>query len=206
LLSPLAESEEIRILKDNNFEVIRNSPEFITNKDPNRPTNRICTSLLSRERLAFMLRYSIAYVETENGVQKHIMRYPQLFATKAIERKLDEGIRKGIIWHTQGSGKTALTYYNVKFLTDYYQRKNVIPKFYFIVDRLDLLQQAQSEFASRGLVVHTINSRDEFTKDIKATKVIHNNSGKPEITVINIQKFADDPTIVSTKDYSIDIQ
>lgn len=206
LLSSLAESEEIRILKDNNFEVIRNSPEFITNKDPNRPTNRICTSLLSRERLAFMLRYSIAYVETENGVQKHIMRYPQLFATKAIERKLDEGIRKGIIWHTQGSGKTALTYYNVKFLTDYYQRKNVIPKFYFIVDRLDLLQQAQSEFASRGLVVHTINSRDEFTKDIKATKVIHNNSGKPEITVINIQKFADDPTIVSTNDYSVDIQ
>ena len=206
LLSPLTEAEEIRILKDNNFEVIRNSPEFITNKDPNRPTNRICTSLLSRERLAFMLRYSIAYVETENGVQKHIMRYPQLFATKAIERKLEEGIRKGIIWHTQGSGKTALTYYNVKFLTDYYQRQNVIPKFYFIVDRLDLLQQAQSEFASRGLVVHTINSRDEFTKDIKATKVIHNNSGKPEITVINIQKFADDPTIVSTKDYGVDIQ
>lgn len=206
LLSPLSEAEEIRILKDNNFEVIRNSPEFITNKDPNRPTNRICTSLLSRERLAFMLRYSIAYVETENGVQKHIMRYPQLFATKAIEKKLDAGIRKGIIWHTQGSGKTALTYYNVKFLTDYYQRNNVIPKFYFIVDRLDLLIQAQGEFASRGLVVHTINSRDEFTKDIKATKVIHNNSGKPEITVINIQKFADDPTIVSTKDYSVDIQ
>lgn len=74
------------------------------------------------------------------------------------------------------------------------------------MDRLDLLQQAQNEFASRGLVVHTINSRDEFTKDIKATKVIHNNSGKPEITVINIQKFADDPSVVSTRDYNVDIQ
>ena len=64
------------------------------------------------------------------------MRYPQLFATKAIERKLEEGIKKGIIWHTQGSGKTALAFYNVKHLTDYYQNKGIVPKFYFIVDRL----------------------------------------------------------------------
>jgi hypothetical protein len=41
------------------------------------------------------------------------MRYPQLFATLAIEDKLKSGIKKGIIWHTQGSGKTALAYYNV---------------------------------------------------------------------------------------------
>jgi type I restriction enzyme R subunit len=60
------------------------------------------------------------------------------FATKAIE-KLEEGSKR-IIWHTQ-SGKTALHYYNVKYLTDYFQSKKVIPKFYFIVDRLDLLIQ-----------------------------------------------------------------
>jgi len=82
------------------------------------------------------------------------MRYPQLFATKAIEQKLTDGIRKGIIWHTQGSGKTALAYYNVRYLTDYYQKQSIIPKFYFIVDRLDLLQQAHREFISRGLIVH----------------------------------------------------
>jgi type I restriction enzyme R subunit len=87
------------------------------------------------------------------------MRYPQLFATKAIERKLSEGVKKGIIWHTQGSGKTALTFYNVRFLTDYFQKQQVIPKFYFIVDRLDLLQQAQREFTARGLTFYTVNSR-----------------------------------------------
>ncbi len=56
------------------------------------------------------------------------------------------------------------------------------------------------------MIVHNINSRDEFAKDIKATGVIHNNSGKAEITVVNIQKFEDDPNVVSTKDYDLSIQ
>ncbi|MBV1790603.1 DEAD/DEAH box helicase family protein [Marinobacterium sp. D7] len=206
LLKPLPDADELQVLKDNNLEVIRNNPEFVVNKDPNRPTNRICTSLLSRDRLAFILRYALAYVAETDGLQKHIMRYPQLFATKAIERKLDEGVKKGIIWHTQGSGKTALTFYNVQFLTDYFQKQKIVPKFYFIVDRLDLLQQAQKEFTARGLKVHTINSREAFTRDIKATQAIHNHSGKPEVTVVNIQKFKDDPDVVSTKDYDIAIQ
>lgn len=206
LLKPVSVDDELKVLKDNNLEVIRSNPEFQTNKQPERPTNRICTSLLSRERLAFILRYALAYVSESDGLQKHIMRYPQLFATKAIERKLSEGVKKGIIWHTQGSGKTALAFYSVRFLTDYFQKQQVIPKFYFIVDRLDLLQQAQREFTARGLTVHTINSRDAFTRDIKATQVIHNHSGKPEITVVNIQKFQDDPDVVSTKDYNVTIQ
>ncbi len=206
LLKPLSEQTELSVLKDNNKEVIRSNPEFITNKDPNRPTNRICSSLLSRERLAFILRFALAYVHETDGLQKHVMRYPQLFATKAIERKLNEGIKKGIIWHTQGSGKTALAYYNVRFLTDYFQKKHIIPKFYFIVDRIDLLIQAKTEFTSRGLTVHTIDSREAFSRDIKATQVIHNHSGKPEITVVNIQKFADDPDVVSNQDYNVSIQ
>ncbi|MFE8147649.1 type I restriction endonuclease [Brenneria goodwinii] len=206
LLKPLSDETEIAVLKDNNLEVIRTNPEFQTNKDHNRPTNRICTSLLSRDRLAFILRYALAYVSEPDGIQKHIMRYPQLFATKAIERKLNAGVKKGIIWHTQGSGKTALAYYNVRFLTDYFQKKQVIPKFYFIVDRLDLLQQAQREFTARGLTVHLINSRDAFSRDIKATQVLHNHQGTPEITVVNIQKFKDDPDVVSTKDYDVSIQ
>lgn len=206
LLTPVDDDLENFILKDNNLVGIKNSPEFITNKNPDSPTNRICTSLFQKERLQFMLQYSIAYLKGSKGLQKHIMRYPQLFATKAIEAKLEEGVKKGIIWHTQGSGKTALAYYNVKYLTDYFQSKKVIPKFYFIVDRLDLLVQASKEFNSRGLVVHKINSREEFAKDIKSTSVIHNNSGKAEITVVNIQKFQDDPDVVRNTDYQLNIQ
>jgi hypothetical protein len=129
-LLDLSPSDEDFILKDTNLLSIKHTPEYATNKDPDTPTNRLSTSLFSRERLAFLLRYGIAYIRADKGVEKHIMRYPQIFATKAIEDDLREGKRKGIIWHTQGSGKTALAYYNVKHLTDYYQKQGTIPKFY----------------------------------------------------------------------------
>lgn len=206
ILAPENDATENIVLKDNNLVGIKNSEEFLTNKNSDTPTNRICTSLFSKERFSFILQYAIAYVNETSGLQKHIMRYPQLFATKAIENKLEKGVNKGIIWHTQGSGKTALTYFNVKHLTDYYQNKRIVPKFYFIVDRLDLLVQASKEFRSRGLIVHNVNSRDEFARTIKSTQAIENNSGKAEITVVNIQKFKDDPDVVRNTDYNLNLQ
>lgn len=210
LLLPENEVLENFLLKDNHLSAIKYADEFATNKHYNTPTNRILTSLLNKERLAFILKFSLAYVEEDKGgklhLQKHIMRYPQLFATKAISKKLDEGVSKGIIWHTQGSGKTALAYYNVKYLTDYYQKKNVIPKFYFIVDRIDLAIQAANEFSNRGLKVNKVNSRAEFLNDIKKVSAIHNHSGESEITVINIQKFTEDSMVAASLDYDINIQ
>lgn len=206
LLANEDDAIENEVLRDNNLNVIKHSPEFLSNKSQVSPTNRICTSLFSRDRLHFLLRFALAYVNESDGLHKHVMRYPQIFATKAIEKKLDAGVKKGIIWHTQGSGKTALAYYNIRFLTEYFQRQGVIPKFYFIVDRLDLATQAQREFSARGLLVHTIDSRDAFARDIKTTQVLHNHSGKPEITVVNIQKFQDDPDVVRAEDYDFSIQ
>ena len=43
-------------------------------------------------------------------------------------------------------------------------------------------------------------------KKLKKTTAIHNSSGKPEITVVNIQKFSEDPNVVSRNDYDINIQ
>lgn len=210
LLADESESIEQMILKDNNVEVIKHSPEFKTNKHYHTPTNRIITSLLSKYRLAFILNYAITYVEEENNgekeIQKHIMRYQQLFATKAIEQKLKEGIRKGIIWHTQGSGKTALAFYNVKFLTDYFQQKNIIPKFYFVVDRIDPAIQAASEFVNRGLNVKMVNSKADFVNDIKTVAAIHNASGEAEISVINIQKFSEEAVAIKDIAYDINMQ
>lgn len=200
------EALENLVLKDNNLSSIKHSPEFQTNKEINTPTNRILTSLFSKDRLAFILKYCIAYVNETNGLEKHIMRYPQFFATKAIEAKLDKGEKKGIIWHTQGSGKTALSYYSVHYLTDYFQKKKIIPKFYFIVDRLDLMVQASREFTSRGLVVHTVNSKSELLDDFKKTTAIHNLQGQREITVVNIQKFKDETDVLHTNDYDISSQ
>ncbi|MFA7135904.1 MAG: type I restriction endonuclease [Bacteroidales bacterium] len=194
------------VLKENNLVVIKSSPEFLTNKNPNTPTNRVLTSLFSKDRLSFILKYAIAYVDEKNRIEKHVMRYPQIFATKAIENKLESGINNGIIWHTQGSGKTALAFYNVRYLTDYFQKKKVIPKFYFIVDRLDLLIQAKREFTARGLIVHVVDSKTDFVNSIKTTTAIHNNSGRAEITVVNIQKFSEEANATQKQDYDISIQ
>ncbi len=206
MLLPISENDELSVLRDNNLISIKNSPEFEKNKNPNTPTNRVCSSLLCRERLAFILEFAFAYVEEEYGLQKHIMRYPQFFASKAITKKLDSGVKNGIIWHTQGSGKTALAFYNVKYISNYFQKKGKIAKFYFIVDRLDLLKQASGEFRKRGLVVHNINSREAFANDIKNNAALHNSSGASEITVVNIQKFQDDPSVIKSSDYNLDVQ
>ncbi len=206
LLRPEDSNVEDFILADTNLGSIKHSPEFATNKHPGTPTNRLLTSLFSRARLAFILRFGLAYVKTEKGLEKHIMRYPQMFAAKAVETKIEAGIRKGIIWHTQGSGKTALAFYLVHYLTAYFQRKAVVPKFYFIVDRIDLMDQACREFRSRGLHVHQINSREEFSKDIKSNLAVHNDSGSREITVVNIQRFENDPDVVRSTDYALGLQ
>ncbi|WP_170359510.1 type I restriction endonuclease subunit R [Ruegeria arenilitoris] len=205
-LLPASSDAEDGVLNDNNLAVIKHNPEFLTNKQPTTPTNRICTSIFEHDRFCFFLRYGLAYVTEDDGLQKHVMRYPQVFATKAIERELQDGTKKGIIWHTQGSGKTALAYFNVRHLTDHFAKNSIVPKFYFIVDRLDLLIQAQREFQARGLSVRTINSRSDFAKDIKSNKAIHNDQGMPEITVVNIQKFQDDPEIGKASDYDLSVQ
>jgi len=205
-LLKISDEMETAVLKDNNLLSIKHSPTFITNKDPNTPTNKISTSLFLRERLAFILEFGLTYVDTEKGLEKHVMRYPQMFATKAIEKTIENGTKKGIIWHTQGSGKTALAYYSVKYLSHYFQQKKIIAKFYFIVDRLDLLIQASDEFKSRGLIAHNINSREDFANEIKQTNAINNDSGKTEITVVNIQKFADDPSVIKNTDYQLNVQ
>jgi len=133
LLAPDDDELENEVLKDNNLATIKHTSEFNTNKNPNSPTNRLLTSLFCRDRLAMLLKYGLAYVQEPKGLEKHIMRYPQLFATKAIEHTLENGVKKGIIWHTQGSGKTALSFYNVHYLTDYFQQKAIVPSFILLL-------------------------------------------------------------------------
>lgn len=205
-IDPAIEDE---ILKDNNLVSIKGTQEYAMNLEPTTPTNRILTSLFSQKRLLMILKYGFAYVERtdKNGIktlQKHVMRYPQFFATLAIEQKLNTGVKNGIIWHTQGSGKTALAFHNVRYLRDYYQRQGKIAKFYFIVDRLDLLTQASEEFAARGLHVDKVNSKEDFIKNIR-TIGNDNLSGQDSITVVNIQKFSTE-SISRKADYDVNVQ
>ncbi|GHR37275.1 hypothetical protein VN1260_03370 [Helicobacter pylori] len=98
---------------------------------------------------------------------------------------------KGIIWHTQGSGKTALTYHLTKLIRDFFSQSNLNKKtkFYFIVDRLDLLEQAKNEFLKRGLCVHEAENKEDLSQKLKSSSVYENPQGNDEIIVVNIQKF-----------------
>lgn len=210
----IKQDEEKRILSDFNCQVIHHTPEYQTNLDVNTPTNRILTSMCSPERLLFLIKYGIAYVKMEKEVdgkiestdKKHIMRYQQMFASLAIREQLRDGATSGVVWHTQGSGKTALSYYLTYVLSDYYAKHNMVAKFYFIVDRIDLLEQATQEFEARGLVVSTANTRAELMAQFRNNHAQEGNSGHPEITVVNIQRFAEDKEKVNLPAYAINLQ
>lgn len=205
---------EKQILSDYNCQVIHTSSEYQTNLDFNTPTNRILTSMCSPERFLFILKYGIAYVKMEREVdgkiestdQKHIMRYQQLFASLAIRQKLSEGVKSGVVWHTQGSGKTALSYHLTFVLNDFFAKQSKVAKFYFIVDRLDLLEQATQEFEARGLVVSTANTRAELMAQFRNNQAQQGASGQAEITVVNIQRFAEDTEKVRLNDYATNLQ
>lgn len=205
---------EKQILSDYNCQVIHTSSEYQTNLDFNTPTNRILTSMCSPERFLFILKYGIAYVKMEREVdgkiestdQKHIMRYQQLFASLAIRQKVSEGVKSGVVWHTQGSGKTALSYHLTFVLNDFFAKQSKVAKFYFIVDRLDLLEQATQEFEARGLVVSTANTRAELMAQFRNNQAQQGASGQAEITVVNIQRFAEDTEKVRLNDYATNLQ
>lgn len=214
--APINPAVEKQILSDFNVQVLHHAPEYQTNLSPTTPTNRVLTSMCSPERLLYIIRYGIAYIyeqkedrETHQLVtreEKHIMRYPQLFASQAITRKIGEGIRSGVIWHTQGSGKTALSFYLTYILTDYFAKQNKVAKFYFIVDRLDLMEQATQEFEARGLKVSTAQSRKELMEQFRNNQSLEGVSGQEEICVVNIQRFAEDKEKVDVLPYATNLQ
>ena len=205
---------EKKILSDFNCQVIHHTPEYQTNIKINTPTNRIITSMCSPERILFILKYGITYVRKQREVdgkiesteQKHIMRYQQMFAALTVRQKISEGVKSGVIWHTQGSGKTALSYNLTYVLSDYFSKENKVAKFYFIVDRLDLLKQASEEFEARGLDVKTANTRAELMAQFRNNQAQEGNSGKPEITVVNIQRFTEDKEKVELSNYATNLQ
>lgn len=210
--SPLSETTEKFILKDTNYTTIKASPEYETNKLYTTPTNSILTSLCSRDRLLYLLHFGFVYLDYEDEdshkrvFEKHVMRYPQVFGTQAIRDRLNDGVRSGIIWHTQGSGKTALSYFATRVLTDYYKDKGIVPKYYFFVDRIDLMEQASFEFSSRGAKVINVDSRDSLMDTFQITTAQQGNEGKSEIIVVNIQKLKDSDGKVKIPDYAVNIQ
>ncbi|NHB43296.1 type I restriction endonuclease subunit R [Helicobacter pylori] len=162
------------------------------------PTNSLLTSFCSPKRLCFILKYGISFLEEKSEFKKHLWRYAQMFASLNVLKELQKHYEnnpnqkdplKGIIWHTQGSGKTALTYHLTKLIRDFFSPLNKKTKFYFIVDRLDLLEQAKNEFLKRGLCVHEAENKEDLSQKLKNSSVFEGPQGNDEIIVVNIQKF-----------------
>lgn len=186
----IAEEEIKDITKDLGYDKkIVDTNEFKENLKNTAPCNKFVTSVYDKERFLYFLYYGILYIN-EKTPQKHIMRYPQFFATRKIIERLENGGKGGIIWHTQGSGKTALAAYSNRVIKDYYAKKNIVARFFFVVDRIELLRQASTEFENRGFSVINCNSKSEFSDELNkslSTKNLNDSIG--EYCVVNIQKF-----------------
>ena len=198
---PLTDEQIDFVLEDVKRFALKSQPEFTTNLQPDTPCNTFLSSLYQKERLLFMLRFGLVYVEEESKegqiqLQKHVMRYPQYFATRAIEETIAKGVKKGVIWHTQGSGKTALAFFNIRYLTNYFSKQGIVPQFYFVVDRLDLADQAFKEFTKRGLKVKRINNPRELNQKQDGY----------DVAVVNIQKFKDDSDLTDRSGYDLNRQ
>ena len=200
-LATLTEGQIDFVLDDMNHFALKSQPEFKTNLNPDTPCNAFLSSLYQKGRLLFMLRFGLVYVEEESKdgqmqLQKHVMRYPQYFATRAIEKTIARGVKKGVIWHTQGSGKTALAYFNIRYLTHYFSKQGIVPQFYFVVDRLDLADQAFKEFTKRGLRVKRINNPKELNQKQDGY----------DVAVVNIQKFKENSDLTDRSGYDLNRQ
>ena len=209
------------ILLEENYDVSEiDSPEFQTNLNPMSPCNKFITSLFDKERFMYFLKYGIMFLTEIKKVkdpltqkeeeipipQKHIMRYPQFFASRKIIERLDNGGKGGIIWHTQGSGKTALAAFSNRILRDYYSKKDISFRMFFIVDRLDLMRQASDEFAMRNLNVINVSTKEEFGKELQKTLVKPKEDTIGDACVVNIQRMDPDRLPQASNDYGVKVQ
>ena len=119
--------------------------------------DRALVSLLHPERLLDLIRNFIIY---DNNVKK-IARYKQFFAVKKCMRRIlrqdDANTRNGVVWHTQGSGKTLTMIMLTKMiLRESSQPGSSIrnPRFIMVTDRINLDKQIRDNFISTRMSPH----------------------------------------------------
>ena len=128
--------------------------------------NRSAELLLNPEMILDILRnytlYSSRRTATGALRMKVIPRYPQVEAVDAIiARCMDPKKKQGLVWHHQGSGKTfAMAYAAAKLR---HQSELDAPTIVVVLDRLELIQQTESEFKSVGIQsLKTAETKDEL--------------------------------------------
>ncbi|MCD6397833.1 MAG: type I restriction endonuclease subunit R [Spirochaetaceae bacterium] len=114
--------------------------------------------LLEPSRLLDLLAHFIVFEHEENKVIKKICRYQQYRAVNKIvnrvleDRKPDD--RRGLIWHTQGSGKSLTMAFTALKLKSHLNIKADIlssPNILILTDRVDLDDQISKTFKACNL-------------------------------------------------------
>lgn len=140
-VEPEVASQIVADLCRGDMDVARTSPRAATEQDKG------IYSLLMPGRMLDLVRNFVLY---DGGIKK-VARYQQYFAIrKAIYRlkTFDEHGRRrgGLIWHTQGSGKSLTMVMLVKCLID--DPDIVLPRVLVVTDRKDLDKQIADTFAA----------------------------------------------------------
>lgn len=143
------------------------------------------TSLLEKERLLDIIKNFIVFEQTIDGRVKKIARYQQLRASNKIVERVREGEKKrGLIWHTQGSGKSLTMFFTAWKLR--FDKSLNNPKVFVLVDRIDLDNQIYDSFINVGgkNVIRVTSQRD------LAKKITNDDRG---IFISTIEKFNELP-------------
>lgn len=142
--------------------------------------DRNIVSLFSRERVFELIRYFILF----DANVKKVCRYQQFFAVREIMKTIAEsdehGNRQsGVIWHTQGSGKSLTMVMLAK--TILMELKDCHPRVVIVTDRKELDAQIAATFA------HTRLTPARATSGRHLVELV--NSARADVITSIINKF-----------------
>jgi len=179
-------------------DVRENISKLIIDRTPSKLDNTIY-SLFEKKRVIELLHSFIIF---DNKVKK-IARYQQYFAIKEIIKKIDKldatGRRGGgLIWHTQGSGKSL----TMVMLTRVIKREIPNSKVVVVTDRKDLDRQIHSTFNKSEIEATRARSGKELVQLLQSGKSVITTLIHKFETVQKEKVILDDPNIFILVDES----
>lgn len=127
--------------------------------------DRDIISLFEKERVLELIKDFIIF---EAG-KKKICRYQQYFAVKAMLERIKQDKKGGVVWHTQGSGKSITMVYITKKIMEDKEIQN--PQVVIATDRVDLDKQIHKTFNRIGVEAARATTGNNLTELIKNEKI-----------------------------------
>ncbi len=115
----------------------------------------------ARERFLKLLRRWIVFFTRDDELKKVILRQHQVRAVeRVVERALDPEKRRGLVWHTQGSGKTLTMIAAAEQILE--DRSFRSPTVIMLVDRNELESQLFTNLRAYGLDARVADSKEDL--------------------------------------------